>query len=106
MTEEIIQKFINNFNRDITDDTYAFLKDLYENCVGPEVSNEFEQKCMTELEILVDKLYKSFTKQQRDLFNRFDKLKNKMQNNAEQQLFIYGFCTAKLLDKIGSTTNR
>ena len=82
------------------------LKDIYEQSVGPNISSEFEKQYVKELEKLVDKLYTSFNNQQRVLFNRYDDLKNKMQNNSEQQHFIYGFCISKLLDKIDNTTNK
>lgn len=110
MNKVIVQEIVRSINKDfkssIPVDAYNLLKEIYENCIGPEISNEFEQQCMTQLEQITDEMYKSFTEEQLELFNRLDKLKNQMQSNAEEQLFIYGFCTAKLLDKIGSTTRR
>lgn len=110
MQEEIVQEFIRNYNNDLKTsipvDSYKFIGNLFKKCVGPEFSNEFEQQNMNELEKITDTLYNSFDNEQRELFDKFDNLKNDMQNNVEQQLFIYGFCTAKLLDKIGNTTSK
>ena len=102
-----IRKFIQNFNKDfnckIPDDTKTFLIDLYENFILLNSSSKVEVKYLEKIVELEDKINKKLNSAELNLFNEFDRLKDKMWQETNEESFVYGYCVCELLHKISSS---
>ena len=102
-----IKEFIKNFNDDfkcnIPSDTKAFLVDLYENFIIFNTSNNAEKDYIAKIAEVDEKINTILKKEQLELYNKFDKLKDEMYSNTIEQAFVYGYCVCELLHNITNT---
>ena len=105
-----LKKFIQNFNKDfncnIPDDTKTFLINLYENFILLSSSSKVEGKYLTQIVELEDKINKKLNSEEFNLFNEFDRIKDKMWQETNEESFVYGYCVCELLHKISSSINQ
>lgn len=69
-----------------------FEEDLY-------IANETYNKVRKEQIKISDELYKTFTQEQKDLFEKYWQITNELGSMEDEQLFLFGFIMAKELDK-------
>ena len=105
-----LHEFIKNFNEDfkcnISSETKSFLVKLYENFIIFNTSNKAEKNYISQIVELDEKLNTILNKEQLELYNQFDKLKDEMTSNTIEQAFVYGYCVCELLHNISNTTNK
>lgn len=108
MTEEVIQKIIENFNKDfntnLSNGKYDFLASLYEDYVCLSASNDLESKFTNEILELDDTLHTILNKKQLEVYRKFDNAKDELLKINNQHAFIYGFCISQIISKITDST--
>lgn len=101
--KEILQHFDNIFGTKVANHIKLniplikiifekFEEDLY-------TANETYNKVRKEQIKISDELYKTFTQEQKDLFEKYWQITNELGSLEDEQIFSFGFIMAKELDK-------
>ena len=98
INEDKIQKALQNFNTDfetkIKGLDFQFLILLFENFVNV-FSTDKDNKELDRLDELSEKINKTFSEEQSQLFKEWNDIQDNFLSNEIEKAFIYGFCSCQ-----------
>ena len=99
IAEQIIQNFNSDFDTRIKVDNINLLMNLYYNFLSLQSSDQTsDRSILTELVKVEEQLNNSLTEEQRILLDSFNDLKDKLFDEEEKRIFLYGYCLNKALE--------
>ena len=97
--EQIIQNFNDDFNIRIKLDNVNLLMNLYYNFLSLQSSdNTSDRTILAELVDVEEKLNNTLNEEQKTLWDNFNDLKDKLFDEEEKRIFLYGYCLNKALE--------
>ena len=97
--EQIIQNFNCDFDTRIKVDNINLLMNLYYNFLSLQASDQTsDRKILAELVDVEEKLNYSLDEEQKKLLDSFNELKDKLFDEEEKRIFLYGYCLNKALE--------
>lgn len=97
--KQIIQNFNKDFETKIKIDNVNFLMNLYYNFLSLQTSDRTsDRNVLSELVEVEEKLNNTLNDKQKELLEQFNDLKDKLFDEEEKRIFIYGYCLHKALE--------
>ncbi len=96
---QIIQNFNKDFETKIKIDNVNFLMNLYYNFLSLQTSDRTsDRNVLSKLVEVEEKLNNTLNDKQKELLEQFNDLKDKLFDEEEKRIFIYGYCLHKALE--------
>lgn len=105
MTQEekiqiLIEQFNKNFETKVKNNDTPLLMTLYENFVKIFKSEEINKRMLKSVADIADKISRGFcTDWKLRQFKEWNELNDEINENAELQAFVYGYCTCMQLNE-------
>lgn len=97
--EQIIQNFNDDFDIRIKLDNVNLLMNLYYNFLSLQSSDKTsDRSILAELVNVEEELNNSLNEEQRKLLDSFNELKDRLFDEEEKRIFLYGYCLNKALE--------
>ena len=97
--EQIIQNFNCDFDTRIKVDNINLLMNLYYNFLSLQSSDQTsDRKILAELVDVEEKLNNTLDEEQKKILDSFNELKDKLFDEEEKRIFLYGYCLNKALE--------
>ena len=97
--KQIIQNFNKDFETKIKIDNVNFLMNLYYNFLSLQTSDRTsDRNVLSKLVEVEEKLNNTLNDKQKELLEQFNDLKDKLFDEEEKRIFIYGYCLHKALE--------
>lgn len=97
--EQIIKNFNADFDTRIKVDNVNLLMNLYYNFLSLQSSDQTSDRTiLAELVDVEEKLNSTLNEEQKTLWDNFNDLKDKLFDEEEKRIFLYGYCLNKALE--------
>ena len=97
--EQIIQNFNADFNIKIKFDNVNLLMNLYYNFLSLQSTDQTsDRSILAELVNVEEELNNILNEEQKTLWDNFNDLKDKLFDEEEKRIFLYGYCLNKALE--------
>lgn len=97
--EKIVEHFNKDFNTKLQANNMEFLLSMFRTYIREDMTDMLDKQETKKLFDTEQKLYDTFSKEQKELYEKWNRLKDDYYNKMIEQSFVYGICTYKQFEK-------